>query len=266
MTQVASAGDIPAASAVCSMVGSARVLLQQVAVDAAHAAHGFDHVDRHADGAALVGDGAGDGLPDPPCRVGGELVTAGVFELVHRPHQARVPLLNQVQEAQTAVAIALGDGDDQPQVAGREVPLGAFVFRCPHRDALDAAAERGGAFQGDPHEVTEFLAQFLALAGRFAVPAQFRHLGPNAAHPQADLLEFVQGRLQSLRAQAEFLDQADRPATPAHQPLPGLPPLFARAVLVDGDDEVPPVAAHEVIQACASWVPAASTAAASRGC
>src|SRR5271157_3653631 len=31
---------------------------------------GLDHVHRNTDGARLVGDGAGDGLPDPPRRVG----------------------------------------------------------------------------------------------------------------------------------------------------------------------------------------------------
>src|SRR6266496_5753054 len=47
---------------------------------------GLDHVDRDADGAGLVGDGAGDGLADPPGGVGRELVPALVLELVHRLH------------------------------------------------------------------------------------------------------------------------------------------------------------------------------------
>ena len=98
-------------------------------MDVPHPAHGLDHVDRHANGAALIGDGAGDGLADPPGGIGGELVAAGVLELVHRPHQARIALLDQIQEAQAAIAISLGDGDDQPQIAGREVALGGFHSR-----------------------------------------------------------------------------------------------------------------------------------------
>src|SRR5262249_40875009 len=42
----------------------------------------LDHVHGDADGARLVGDRAGDGLPDPPGRVGRELVAAAVLELI----------------------------------------------------------------------------------------------------------------------------------------------------------------------------------------
>src|SRR5262249_25008921 len=48
----------------------------------------LDHVHGNANGARLVGDRAGDGLPDPPRGVCGELVAAPVLELVHRLHQA----------------------------------------------------------------------------------------------------------------------------------------------------------------------------------
>ena len=60
--------------------------------------HALDHVDRDADRAGLVGDGAGDGLADPPRGVGGELEALGVVELLDRPHQAEVALLDQVEE------------------------------------------------------------------------------------------------------------------------------------------------------------------------
>ena len=91
-------------------------------------AHRVDHVDRQADRAALVGDGPGDRLANPPGGVGRELVAAGVFELVDRPHQAGVAFLDQVEEAQAAVAVSLGDRDDQPQVGGREHALGVVVL------------------------------------------------------------------------------------------------------------------------------------------
>jgi len=73
-------------------------------------------VDRQADGARLVGDGAGDRLADPPGGVGAELVAAGVVELVGRLHQADVALLDQVQEGEAAADILLGDADDEPEV------------------------------------------------------------------------------------------------------------------------------------------------------
>ena len=108
--------------------GLAAQLLQELPRHAPHPRHGLDHVDGDADGAALVGHGAGDGLADPPGGVGAELEAAAVLELVHRPHQARVALLDQVEEAQAAVAVLLGDGDDQPQVAFGEAALGLLVL------------------------------------------------------------------------------------------------------------------------------------------
>ena len=78
----------------------AAVLLHQLAGHGPHLAHRVDHVHRHADRAALVGNRPGDRLANPPGGVGRELVAAGVLELVDRPHQAGVAFLNQVEEAQ----------------------------------------------------------------------------------------------------------------------------------------------------------------------
>jgi hypothetical protein len=89
-------------------------------------------VHRDADRAALIGHGAGDRLANPPGGVGAELEAAAVLELVDRPHQAGVAFLDQVQEAQAAVAILLGDRDDQPQVAFGQFPLGLLVLGIDH--------------------------------------------------------------------------------------------------------------------------------------
>jgi hypothetical protein len=76
-------------------------LLHQLPRGADQLVDGLDHVHRNTDGARLIGDGAGDGLTDPPRRIGREFVAAAIFELVHRLHQADVALLNQVEELQT---------------------------------------------------------------------------------------------------------------------------------------------------------------------
>ena len=90
--------------------------MQQLAGDLLDLVDGLDHMHRDADGAGLVGDGAGDGLTDPPRGVGGELEALGVVELFHSLDQAQVALLDQIQELHAAAHIALGDGDDQTQV------------------------------------------------------------------------------------------------------------------------------------------------------
>ena len=106
-------------------IGLGAGFLQDLAADPVHFVDRFDHVHRDTDGACLVGDGAGDGLADPPRGVGGELVAAAVFELVHRLHQADVAFLDQVEELQTTVGVFLGDGDDQAQVGLGHFALGA---------------------------------------------------------------------------------------------------------------------------------------------
>ena len=83
----------------------------------------LDHVHRNTDGARLVGNRARDRLANPPRRIGGELVPATVFELVHRLHQADVAFLNQVEELQSAVRVLLRDGDHQSKVGFNQLPL-----------------------------------------------------------------------------------------------------------------------------------------------
>ena len=76
----------------------------------------LDHVDRDADGARLVGDRTRDRLPDPPCRIGRELVAAAVLELVDRLHQADIAFLDEIEELQPAVRVFLRDGDHEAEV------------------------------------------------------------------------------------------------------------------------------------------------------
>ena len=102
----------------------AAVLLHQVAAGADELVDGLDHVHRDADGPSLVGDGARDRLADPPRGVGAELVAALVLELVHRLHEADVPLLNEVEELQAAVRVLLGDADHKAKVGLHEFGFG----------------------------------------------------------------------------------------------------------------------------------------------
>src|SRR6185437_13052813 len=74
------------------------------------------HVNGHADGARLIGERAGNRLPNPPNGIGRELIAAAVFELVDRPHQADVAFLDQVEELHAAIDVFLCNRDDQAQI------------------------------------------------------------------------------------------------------------------------------------------------------
>ena len=59
-------------------------LLHQLPVAAGRLVDDLHHMHRHADGAGLIGNGAGDGLPDPPGGICGEFVSLCPIKLVHR--------------------------------------------------------------------------------------------------------------------------------------------------------------------------------------
>ena len=82
---------------------------------------------RHADGSGLIGNGTGDGLPDPPGGVGGELIALGVVELIHRADQSGVALLDQIQNVKAAAGILLCNGNYQTEVCLGELILGVFI-------------------------------------------------------------------------------------------------------------------------------------------
>src|SRR5215472_15843217 len=101
-------------------------LLDQLPRGADQLVDGLDHVHRNADGAGLIGNGAGDGLANPPRCVRGELVAAAVLELVHGFHQADIAFLDQIQELQPAVGVFLGDRYHQAQVRFNQLALGGL--------------------------------------------------------------------------------------------------------------------------------------------
>jgi hypothetical protein len=67
-----------------------------------------------ADRPRLVGDGARDGLTNPPVGIGREPVALVVVELLDRADQAHVAFLDEVEEGHAAAEVLLGDRDHQP--------------------------------------------------------------------------------------------------------------------------------------------------------
>ena len=76
----------------------------------------LDHMHGNADGSGVVGNGAGDGLPDPPRRVGGEFIALGIVKFPDRLDEAKIALLNKVEQRQATADIALRDGYDKAQI------------------------------------------------------------------------------------------------------------------------------------------------------
>src|SRR5664280_1268186 len=120
-------------------------LLEEGARDSAEAADRLQHVDRDADRARLVGDRAGDRLPDPPLSIGGELEASLVVEFLDRPDQADVALLQEVEKTQPAADVLLGDRDDEAQVRRRQLLAGVTAYTHQHPAPL---AELGAGRHG----------------------------------------------------------------------------------------------------------------------
>src|SRR5262252_3489999 len=172
---------------------------------------GLDHVHGDANGAGLVGDGAGDGLADPPRGVDGELVAAAVLELVHGLHEADVAFLDQVEELQSAVRVLLRDRDDEAEVGLHHLLLGPRGLDLTGADVLHDALEVVGTglgvllrpldlLLGDPHQalldrgmprrrllIEIAVAVFAILRKRVEEGVDLGGCRPLAVRPQGDL-------------------------------------------------------------------------------
>ena len=84
-------------------------------------------MNRDADRAALIGNGACDRLPNPPGRIGAELVAFAVVKLFHCPNEADIAFLNEIGKRHPAQRVAFGDGNNQPQVGLGQNGFGFLV-------------------------------------------------------------------------------------------------------------------------------------------
>ena len=131
----------------------------------------------NANRSALVGDRPRNCLANPPGGVGAEFESPAVFELVHRPHQAGVPLLDQIQKAQAAIPVLLGDRNDQPQIAFGQFSFGLLIRRkdlSQHQHAAAQARRRLLQRHQDPAQLT---LQSVVLVNRPFGLFQFVNLG-----------------------------------------------------------------------------------------
>src|SRR5439155_1526883 len=84
----------------------------------------------------LLGERLEDRLTDPPHGIGDELDPLGLVELVGRPDQPEVALVDQIREGDALVLVFLGDGDDEPEVGADQLVQRLLVLR------LDALGQR----------------------------------------------------------------------------------------------------------------------------
>ena len=70
-----------------------------------------------------------------------------MFELIDGAHQTGVPFLDKVQEAEAAVAVLFGDGDDQAKVTRRQELLGGVILALEKAGAMNAMFQCSGAIQ-----------------------------------------------------------------------------------------------------------------------
>ena len=145
MITSASTGSTPASSAISSIVASRSPFGLELALGAVELLQHVVDVDRDPDRARLVGDRARDRLADPPGGVGGELEALAVVELLDRAHQADRALLDQIEERQALVAVALGDRDHEPQV--RRV-MWSFASRSPRSIRLASGISSSAVSSG----------------------------------------------------------------------------------------------------------------------
>src|SRR5579864_2638364 len=183
--------------------GFAAEFLHQLSAGADELVDRLDHVHGDADGAGLVGDGAGNGLADPPGCVRGKFVAAAPLEFVHGLHEADVALLNQVQELQSAIGVFFRDGDDEAKVGLDQFFFGLLGFGFSPKYHLKHALQIGEA----------------GLAGNFnfaqlgAARAQFlaRFGGVVALGGVGAALEFSRFAFEGLQALDRVADFVDEP-------------------------------------------------------
>ncbi len=162
----------------------------------------------NTDGTGLVRDGTRDGLANPPGRVGREFITAPIFELVDRLHQADIAFLNQVQELQTAVRIFLGDRNHEAQVGLDHFLLRAARLGLADRylaiDFLDFADQ----YVEQAFQVFQFVLPPLHLVLEFRERRRIAFLGLDVLVEPAVLVSFLGNvEMKSLRGMPACLMQ-----------------------------------------------------------
>src|SRR5258707_11229420 len=71
---------------------------------------------RNMNGTRMFSYSSTDSLPNPPCRIRAEAETPSWVELLNRPNQAQVALLNQIKQRDALIIVTFGDAHHEAQV------------------------------------------------------------------------------------------------------------------------------------------------------
>src|SRR5262249_9652886 len=118
------------------------------------------YMDGHPDRAALVRERTRDCLANPPGRVGRELVALAPVELLGGANEADRPFLDQIEEREPLVAVALRDRDDEAKIRLDHLLLCAMVA------ALDPLCELNCFGGGQQLDLADVLEEQLERIGR----------------------------------------------------------------------------------------------------
>jgi hypothetical protein len=103
---------------------------------------------------------AGDGLADPPGRVGRELEPLAVVELLRRADESDRALLDEIEEREALVAVSLGDRHHQSEI-GLD-----HLLPCAVLAALDALRELDLLCRGEQINLRDVFQKELERIGR----------------------------------------------------------------------------------------------------
>ena len=82
---------------------------------------------RDTDRPGLIRDRPGDGLTDPPGRIGRKFIALTVIELLHGLDQTQIAFLDQIQKEHSTAHIPLCDTDNKTQIGLRQTLLRILV-------------------------------------------------------------------------------------------------------------------------------------------
>ena len=114
------------------------------------------HVNRNANGSALIGDRSGNCLTYPPGSVSREFVASTIIEFLSGSNETDVPLLNQIQERDTAPHVLLGNANHQARIGGDQM-----LSRRP--TILNEESEAGAVAVASSHGLARLSPAFNSL-------------------------------------------------------------------------------------------------------